>query len=150
ANPRNLLWLTLAWCLGCGPADDELAPEQRAVEEAPVTTVRHTADQPDDYPGQSQVHLLYVLPSDAVDQSLDTNGTIISTVAYFNTWLASQTGNRKVRIDTRFGVPDITFIRLTDTEATIRANGAFVREALESRTKQLGFNAPNKIYAAYY
>jgi hypothetical protein len=120
---------------------------------APVTygptLPRATADRADDASG-SQVHLMYVLPSDRADRGLDTNGTLKNTVSSFQTWLAAQTGNRKLRFDTSQGSLDITFVRLARSDSQIASFGAFVRDQIEADIKAAGFNAPSKIYAVYY
>lgn len=63
---------------------------------------RSTVDRPDDSP-EPQIHVLYVLPSDRGDRELDTNGTLESSVAAFQRWLAGQTGGRVLRLDTSGG-----------------------------------------------
>jgi hypothetical protein len=110
---------------------------------------RPISDRADDVSG-SQIHVIYVLPSDGVDRQLDLNGTLANEVAVWQAWLATQTGGRRLRIDTFQGAPDITFTRLTRSSATIRSFGAFVRDTLEKDLRAMGFAAANKIYAAYY
>lgn len=110
---------------------------------------RTSTDQPDDEAG-SQVHLVYVVPSDGVDHALDTNGTIDGSIASAETWLASQTNGRTLRLDSFGGTPDISFLRLTQTNAAVAAQGAFVRELVEGALTTAGFNDPNKMYLAWY
>jgi hypothetical protein len=110
---------------------------------------RATSDRPDGVTG-SQVHIIYVLPSDGADHFLDTNGTIKNTVSSFQTWLDIQTPGRSLRFDTYQGSLDISFYRMTRTNAEIASQGDFVRDAIEDETMAAGFNAPNKIYAVYY
>jgi hypothetical protein len=64
------------------------------------SVIRNTVDQVDDLSG-SQVHVLYVLPSDGLDEALDVNGQIATSVSAFQTWLRGQTGGRQLRVDTR-------------------------------------------------
>ena len=48
------------------------------------------------------------------------------------------------------GEIDITFIRLTKTDAQIRARGVFVRDEIEKLLRARGFKSTNKIYAVFY
>ncbi len=97
-----------------------------------------------------QVHVVYVVPSDGVDRSLDTDGTLTNSVAAFERWLAVQTGGQALRMDTYRRSLDVTFLRLGSSDAEIASNGPFVREALELAFDAAGLNDPDKIYAAYY
>ena len=109
---------------------------------------RALADRPDEITGP-QVHILYVLPKDSPDQTLDTNGTIARSVAAFQTWLAGQTLGRRLRLDTYQGEPDITFVRLRRTDAEMKTHGKFIRDQIEYELLASGFTA-NKLYAIYY
>jgi hypothetical protein len=52
----------------------------------PISSLtRSTSDRPDDYAGY-QIHVMYVLPADGVDEKLDTNGTISSSIAAMVRW----------------------------------------------------------------
>ena len=94
---------------------------------------------------------MYVLPADGVDEQLDTNGTISSSIAAIQTWFVGQTrGTRLLRFDTSNGVLDITFFRLARTDAEIASFGDFVRDQIELDVKAAGFNDTKKIYAVYY
>jgi hypothetical protein len=110
---------------------------------------RATADRPDDRPG-AQIHVLYVLPNDGADQALDTNGTIAASVRNFQTWLKGQTGGYGMRLDTSAGELDVSFVRLTDSDAQLADRGVFMRDAIEAGTRAAGFADPDKVYAAYY
>ncbi len=113
------------------------------------TGTRTVVDQTDDLSGH-QIHLMYVLPSDGADESLDTNGKIAASVAAFQKWLASQAGGRKLKIDAYQNSPDITFFRLKKTDAEIKAYNSYVREQIESELQAAGFDNPGKLYAVYY
>jgi hypothetical protein len=52
---------------------------------------------------------MYVVPSDGMDRSFDVNDTIVNSTAAWQSWLSDQTGGRRIRLDTYFGQPDITF-----------------------------------------
>jgi hypothetical protein len=110
---------------------------------------RATIDRPDDVTGP-QIHVLYVLPSDGVDRALDTNGTLADSVANFQRWLWRQTKGRDLRIDTFQGATDVSFVRLGQTNAALRANGVYIRDAIERSLIADGFDAPGKLYAVYY
>ena len=111
---------------------------------------RALGDRPDDVSGLQQVHLLYVLASDGEDRALDTDGTLVASAASAQAWLSAQTGGRTFRVDRFAGAPDITFVRLSQSEADLSANGLFIRDELERRLVARGFTDPLKIYAAYY
>ena len=87
----------------------------RAQEQPPG---RVTKDRPDEAKG-SQIHIVYAIPSDGADQQLDVNGSIVNSVNSWNNWLADKSGGFRVRIDTFQGQPDITFVRLRNTEAQL-------------------------------
>jgi hypothetical protein len=110
---------------------------------------RSDSDRPDDTTDY-QIHIMYVLPSDGIDENLDTNGTLVRSVAAFQNWLAEQTGGRKLRVDTYQGQLDITFWRLKQTDTKIASTGVRVRGRLESALRAAGFNKRRKIYAVYY
>src|SRR5258705_4817808 len=116
---RPTFWsLAAACCFGSLPAFSEVplrwqwAPGYEPSPIAPKTVSaalpRSNADRPDDAAGP-QVHLMYVLPSDGVDESVDTNGRIGTSALAFNRWLLDQTPGRAFRIDTYQGLPDISF-----------------------------------------
>src|SRR4051812_45681831 len=96
----------------------EWLPGQEPRADGPKTLVaalpRATADRPDEQSG-ALLHVMYVLPSDGVDDQHDTNGKIGTSVTAFDNWLSNQTPGRSFRIDTFQGLPDITFFRLSRT-----------------------------------
>lgn len=115
----------------------------------PTIPGRYTYDQPDDT-GDYQVHIVYAIPSDGIDQRFDINGALKTSVMAFQKWMSQQTNGRSFRIDTYQGQYDITFVRLSKSDEEIQAAGAFVREAIEEDLKQKGFDHPQKIYGVYY
>ena len=123
-------------------------------------STRSTSDRTDDNSG-SQMHIVYALPSDGSDQNYDTNGRIASSVSAFQNWLCNQTGGRTLRLDTYQGSLDVTFVRFTSSDTTIRTgaelpystnpnSNPYVREDIEIRLNNLGLNQANKIYLVYY
>ena len=93
---------------------------------------------------------MYVVPSDGMDRSFDVNDTIVNSTAAWESWLSDQTGGRRIRLDTYFGQPDITFARLSQTDAQLAAYGPSIRDQIEAELHTHGFNAANKIYALFY
>jgi hypothetical protein len=93
---------------------------------------------------------MYVLPRDGTDRQLDLNGTLANTIGSWQTWLAGQTGGRRFRLDTFSSALDITFVRLTRTDAMMKGYGAFVRDTIERELVTRGFTVATKVYAVYY
>lgn len=111
--------------------------------------IRTTSDMPDDVSGP-QLHLVYAIPADGVDEGLDTNGVIEGTVQVWETWLAGQTGGRILRLDTYHGADDITFVRLPQTDAQIAATGVHVYDTVAADLQADGLIQPGKLYGVYY
>lgn len=110
---------------------------------------RTTTDRPDDVSG-AQVHVIYALPSDGADRRLDTDGTLARSVEAFQRWLDGQTGGRRLRLDTYQGVADISFIRLAESDAAIKALDPRIVANLGTKLRQAGFSASDKVYLVYY
>lgn len=111
---------------------------------------RATEDRPDASPDY-QVHLIYALPADGKDRSLDTDGTIARSISKVNEWFATQSGVGGLRLDrTTDGNLDVTFVRLSRSDKKIRKAGAWVRDEIEKEINALGFNHPKKVYLVYY
>ena len=89
---------------------------------------------------------MYVLPSDAQDDARDSDGTLGTSVAAFQTWLGSQTQGRHLRVDTYQNTLDITLHRLSRSDAAIRASGAYVRDKIEEDLRAAGFDKRHKLY----
>jgi len=143
----------LALFVGCSSPSEEapLSPIEdtgTVVEDTapPKCTPERTADdRPDDAEGY-QVRAYYVLPSDGKDEELDRNGRIERSVLNWNDWLGKQSGGSKLRLDMCEGKLDIGFVRLSKTDAQVKARGAYVREAIEVELPKRA----KKIFAAYY
>lgn len=112
------------------------------------TYERTGIDRPDDA-GGFEIKIIYVVPSDGQDRQLDTDGTLVRTVAAFRKWFERQTG-RMLRLDLFNGVPDIAFVRVSRGDAALASVGAFVRDELQRELMALGFNDARKVYAVYY
>jgi hypothetical protein len=131
-------------------------PTATAIPSTPVPLgERATLDRPDDFPGMYQVHLLYVLPSDAKDQKRDLNGKIDKSIKAANDWFYKESGGSKIRFDTYEGQLDITFVQLDVTSAEIyqasvtKYGGAYwIRDILEEQLSNMNIFQPGKIYLA--
>lgn len=114
---------------------------------------RATADRPDVASG-AQAHAIYFVPSDGVDQTLDTNGTIEDAVQSMNVWLEGQTG-RHIRLDTytdrRTQRLDVSFVRGLLTAAEYAATGdAFTTVTDELEARGWTADPSQKRYYVYY
>ncbi len=111
-----------------------------------VREIRDRADEAAD----DQIHVVYALPSDGVDRALDTGGELAASVTVWNGWLDEATGGSHMRLDTCNGELDITFVRLSNTDAFIASRGAYVRNEIEAYMRANDLIADDKIYAVYY
>ena len=109
---------------------------------------RSTVDRPDDHSGR-QIHVMYVIPRDGRDERLDVNGSIETSMAAVQNWLAGRT-SRAFRLDTFAGKLDVTFFRLPSTDANTAAMGAFVRDHIERELAAAGRLSAHKLYLVYY
>ena len=125
------------------------ASESPAGHAASAVLPRSTVDRPDDRPGP-QVHVLYVLPSDGADATLDTDGTLTASVQNWQNWLKGQTGGFGMRLDTSGGELDVTFVRLAESDTQLAGSGVFMRDAIERSLQSAGALQTGKIYAVYY
>ena len=107
-------------------------------------------DRPDDAPGLFQIRVNYVLPADGVDEQLDLDGRIDDSIAAIEAWFARESGGRALRFDTCDGQLDIRFVRLATSEAALKAEGVYIRDAIEAAMKDAGLLAPDKLEAVYY
>jgi Putative Ig domain len=116
-----------------------------------VLNERVTEDRPDEKTGH-QVHVMYVLPSDAtVDEQLDQTGTIEASLSIMNEWLATQTGGSKLRFDTYDGGKlDVTYLQVPRTDAQMNVFPSSVRKELDEQLYLHGFNSLEKVYLVYY
>lgn len=142
-----------------GSPDAAAPPGNDASAGDPFQRARTTTDLPDDAPGEWQVHVLYVEPSDrTAPRRLDEDGSIRRSITAWSAWLAARTGGPKLRIDTAGGLIDLTYVKLAApfTEAamaqgtTLAPNGpAFLRDRLQAELKKT-FTDPKKLYLVYY
>lgn len=116
---------------------------------------RSTRDRPDLQRGRL-VHVIYLLPADADDEGLDTDGTLDCSARAQNRWFEKQSGGLRWRFDTfhtkvvkggrtrRVEVTDVTFVRSSRPAESLTSAGA-VRDELT----ELGFADPNKRYLSF-
>lgn len=140
--------LLLCGCDGAtAPPPDLAAP---ASDASSACVGRSQVDRPDDQAGY-QIHLLYVVPSDGQDRALDHQGELLSgSVASWGRWFREQTTGSSLRIDTCGGRPDLSFLRLSATDAQLRAMGVRVRDEIERAVRAAGFTSDRKVYLAFY
>jgi hypothetical protein len=113
------------------------------------TSGRSLEDRPDDTDGP-QIHVMYVLPSDGHDRRFDVDGTLARSVSSFHTWFTQRSNGLAFRFDTFQGELDITYHRLSRTDAQMIAFGAFVVTQIERELQEAGRLLPNKLYIVYY
>jgi len=117
---------------------------------------RSLVDQPD-VQNAYQFHVIYAIPADGDDQRVDVDGKIADLIAWANDWFRERTRYRLfqdgqvLRFDeTPDGELDITFVRLSNTATYYSRKGVYIRDELEAELYDLGFRAPNKIYAVIF
>ena len=137
--------------VNCGPCVDA-----GQVIRCPVT--RSSVDRADES-SLLQVRLMYVIPSDVTDESLDVNGRICESARTFTGWLGTQLGGSTLRLDSKDGELDIGFVRLNKTNAEMRGSTntstvdtgvAYVRERIERELVAMNQVKPDKLYAVFY
>lgn len=111
-------------------------------------------DLPDAVTAQ-QVHAVYVMPSDGVDQFTTVANQLADDTASIDTWWAGQDPTRDLRFDQAVFSTctslDISFLKLPETAAQLDAGGAEnAFEALVGLLQQAGFTSPYKRYVVYY
>jgi hypothetical protein len=118
--------------------------------EISVLIERATTDRPDEKTGH-QVHVVYVVPSDAPDEQLDRTGTLEASARIWNKWFKAQTGGKELRLDTYDGGKlDVSFLQLARTDAQMNVQGGNVRVELEYQLLVNGFASADKAYLVYY
>jgi len=109
-------------------------------------TLFDQVDQPEE--GENLVHLVYVLPSDGLDEKWDINGTIESIAASMQSWLRERSPVEGLRFDSIDGVLDITFVRLKASLTQI-SQAVVTSAPLMEGLMEAGLDDPKKIYAAW-
>lgn len=130
-----------------------------AKDDAEPSPERATADRPDIKAG-AQLHVLYVVPENGVDEALDTNGVIEDSVAALNAWFEHQTSGRRLRLDTyvdREGRErlDVSFVEGWRTGAAYATGAAGPFSAFMAITDELaarGWTSKPRLkrYLVYY
>jgi hypothetical protein len=133
----------------------QVEAEVEAIADSAGVTVleRATSDRPDDSTG-SQAHVFYVLPEGGTDRRLDVEGPIRNTLGSVQSWLAGQTGGRRLRIDTAGGLPDVTFVALDLSEAEmasrIEAEARRASDVLGAVLAEAELTSPEELAIVYY
>ena len=111
---------------------------------------RSETDRPDDISGP-QIHAVYVIPSDGVDEQLDLDGTIATSLEATRNWMAQESG-MLLRLDTYRGDLDVTFLQLDQSgDALTRYdNGDVIAENLRRAGLLTRSEISSKIYVIYY
>lgn len=151
-NFSLLLCMVLAACGGSdNPSPTDGGTDAVGIDSAvdPACAARALADRPDEQSGY-QIHPLYVVPADGEDRALDQSAALTGSMASFRRWFTQQTGGASLRIDTCKGRPDFSFLRLSATEAQVRALGVRARDEIERSVRAAGFISETKIYLAFY
>ncbi len=153
-------WIVFLLLAACGGDDDGGADSGGTADamaevdaEPPPTSCdpaeRQTSDRADEASGY-QIHVVVAVPSDGEDRQLDTSGALAASVSVWNGWLDQASGGSHLRLDTCDGELDVTFARLSESDADIAATGAYVRDEVETLLRADGLIADDKLYAVYY
>jgi hypothetical protein len=111
---------------------------------------RTTSDQPDDRPRTQQIHLVYAVPGDGPDRGYDVDGSIATSFAVAQAWLSGQTGGKAFTLDTAGGAADITFARLSQSDAEVASHGLYIPDFIAPELRARGLSDPWKVYLVYY
>jgi hypothetical protein len=138
----------------------EAAASTGDVQALPVCpSVRSEVDRADSEEGLPEIQVFYVLPSDGLDEQLDTSERICNSVLAFEDWFATQALGRRLRLDVADGEIDITFVRLARTDAemhgidqaaSIETGVAYVRDRIERELILGDWLQPHELAAVYY
>jgi hypothetical protein len=104
------------------------APANYVDQSVTISSSRVTSDQPDTIVG-FQVHAFYVVPSDGVDHSYDTNGYIAGIVDEGNSFIHSQIGY-SLPVDRTTTGYDIQYLKSKLSTASIQSGGDLADEML--------------------
>lgn len=111
--------------------------------------VRSKIDRSDGSPGPL-VHFIYAVPSDGQDHAYDTNGDVDRAVKAIQSWLASKTGGKRLRVDMDGDKVDVSFVRLFNDKAFLSDRSDRLLSLLEAELAAAGFRQPNKLYVVLY
>lgn len=132
--------LSLAACGGGPPTDAPpiIAPPGK----------RSTVDRPAEETG-SQIHLIYMIPSDGLDVGYDTTGAIAGSVGHFQYWLIGKTG-LMLRQDMYQHRLDISFMKSKRSDRENAAYGTQMLSRLYAEVRGAGFDEADTKYLIYY
>jgi hypothetical protein len=110
---------------------------------------RTSVDREDDFDG-SQIHFVYAVPSDRADRVIDFDGTLLNAISSIQAWFEEQTSGRQLRVDTRNGLPDVSFVRLSSNDRVIADQRAAAVFAISDELDVAGFVDAGKVYVVFY
>lgn len=155
STSQCLIVLFVASCGGGGGggtnAQSVVEPENGTGNSPPPTLQRWLTDQPDLFPDEYQVHVIYAVPTDGVDNRFDVDGTLAASIGISNRFFRDASGAKEIRYDLAIdGSLDVTFVDLPNAGADYAREGVFAREAIQADVLAAGFNDPRKVYLVYY
>ena len=108
--------------------------------------VRSTLDRPDDVSGY-QIHVIYVVTKEGVDEQRDLNGQIDKWVNESQTWLENNSGHQLI-FDSYQGQTDVTFLqsKYTKSELCFDKCDTLYKLADEIRTQDPSLAASKTLY----
>jgi len=127
---------------------DPSAPVRSEPADTPVPSpcpsgTRATGDRAD-VRGGSLVHVVYLVPKNKADESLDRNGILECSLRAQQEWFGQQTGLRW-RFDTYEGLIDITYVKSNNLNAADLDNA----DEISAELRRRGFDRDGKRYLTY-
>jgi hypothetical protein len=95
-----------------------------------------------------QVHVVYLIPSDMIDEGIDRDGRIETSIAAFQLWMARVTEGYWLQLDTYQGRLDISVLKVPQTVDEIDTTDLLW--SLDGLLREAGLKDPQKAYLIYY
>lgn len=114
-----------------------------------ATLGRTTTDRPNDRPGP-QVKMVYAVAADGPDLGHDRDGTVGAIGRGLQRWFAEQPHGQWLALDTYLGVPDVAFVRRSDTLDEQHQAGCLAPAGVRDALHAAGLDDPDTIYAVVY
>ena len=140
---RRALGLAAVTCVGLA------CESNRPAGPVPPIAERATVDRPDDISG-SQIHVVYAVCGDCVDDALDLDGTIEDLVFEAREWFRQRAGGATLRFDTFEERLDITYAFIPGRDVDLLQQGSGLVNLLAERLGDLGLDATRKSYLIFY
>lgn len=108
--------------------------------------VRSTLDRPDEVSG-FQIHLIYVVTKDGVDEQRDINGQLDTWLKESQLWLQKNLGHQLI-VDTYQGQADVTFMqsKYTASELCYKSCNTLQKLAAEAKAQDPNLSATKTLY----